>query len=291
MIALTLAFAVAALPSCLTPAGSKITAADIASAVSAFRQLPPDLVVGYSPQPGFTRTLAAAELAQWLTRHQVAADVREPVCFQWPVANPNPEAFRTAMTASLPEGARLTVLETSRYGIPAGELVFPIAGLQVKRGNEAAVWKGFVRYAPDAKFDVWARVEAKVPYRRIVAVEAIRAGVPIQESMIRLEEGEGNPQSPDVAFEPLSVMGRSSRRLIPVNTPVLLSTLDVMPAVRKGDTLHVSVLSGAARIAFDGIAQAAAAIGEAVPVKSGDTGKVVQARVLGGGKAIMDLTR
>ncbi|MBC8166289.1 MAG: flagellar basal body P-ring formation protein FlgA [Bryobacteraceae bacterium] len=289
MIAATLLLAIAASTPCLQPSGSKITAADVAASSPLFAQLPADLVIGFAPQPGFTRLLMPAELMQWLSRHKVTGEIREPVCFSWQLATPNPEAIRTAMLASLPEGSDLSVVDTSQYGVPRGEMVFPVKGLQSRTGNGPVLWKGYVRYADSAQADVWARVELRVPYKRVVAVEEIRAGLVIEPSMLRVEERAGAPLPRDTATELDQVAGRIARRTVLPGNPFALSALEKAPAIRKGDSIHVNIISGATRLGFDGIAEAAGAEGESVQIKMNDTGKVVRARVLSTGSALLDL--
>src|SRR3954464_10031050 len=106
MITAVLAFAVAvSAPECIQPSGSKITAADIAAVVPEYGTLPGDLVLGYAPQPGATRVLAASELTQWLARHGVQADVRSSVCFRWKLKHLDLEEAAAAMLRSLPENS------------------------------------------------------------------------------------------------------------------------------------------------------------------------------------------
>src|SRR3954454_14508999 len=92
----------AAFPSCVQPSGSRITAGDIAAAVPEYANLPADLVLGYAPQPGASRVLAPNELTQWLSRHGVKGEVRDPVCISWKLTDLNLEKAKSAMLASLP---------------------------------------------------------------------------------------------------------------------------------------------------------------------------------------------
>jgi flagella basal body P-ring formation protein FlgA len=289
MISALLAFAVAVGSPCLHPSGPKISAGDVAISVPAFAALSPELILGYSPQPGFSRVFTPGELMQWLSRHGVKTALTEPVCFAWELRKPDPEKIRSAMLASLPEGSDVTVLETSQFGIPEGELTFALSGLQPRRGTEALLWRGHVRYAGESKYDVWARTDVRIPFAKVVATEDIRAGAKIEASMVRLDSGKGPPVSQETLADLDKVVGRSVRRFIQSGVPIVESALEKVWTINKGDNVHVTVRSGSTRILFDGVAGAPAVQGEAVPVRMADTGKLVRARVLSAGQVILDL--
>jgi flagella basal body P-ring formation protein FlgA len=289
MISALLAFAAAVGAPCLHPSGPKISAADVAVSVPAFAALSPELVLGYSPQPGFSRVFTPGELMQWLSRHDVKSALTEPVCFAWDLRKPEPDKIRAAMLASLPEGSDVTVLETSQFGIPEGELTFPLSGLQSRRRDEPSLWRGHVRYAGESKYDLWARTDVRIPFARVVAAEDIKAGTKIEPSMVRLDSGKGPPVSQETLANLDTVVGRIARRFIQDGVPVAESALEKAWTVNKGDNVHVTVRSGATRILFDGVAGAPAVQGQAVPVRMADTGKLVRAHVVSAGQVILDL--
>jgi len=281
-------------PRCLAPSGPKIVAGDLVPAVAAFAKLPPELVLGFSPQPGVTRTLAPAELLQWLSRHQATpeAAITEPVCFAWPLTQPDASAIQAAMEESLPPGANVRIVEISQFAYAPGAMSFPLTTLrQNGMANQPSVWKGYVEYLPGARQEIWAKVEVRVPSRRVLTTRGIRAGEVIDESMIRLETGDGPLLPPGLAQDPTEVVGRAARYLLPAGGTVPLGALDKLVAVKRGDPVRINVVAGAARIGMDGIALASAAEGDLVGVKVTDTGRTVRVRVASVGQTVLDVGR
>src|SRR5581483_10522048 len=93
-------------------------------------------------------------------------------------------------------GARVEILELSRYPVPKGELEFPRAGLLAPppaQPQAATLWKGSIRYGGNRRFAVWARVRVLVKMERVVAAEALRTDRPIEATQLRLETFEGFP--------------------------------------------------------------------------------------------------
>ncbi len=280
-----LATVVAASDACLEVRGDRITAADLARAVPAFGQLPAETVISYAPVPGHVRLFRAAELAQ---RIRGATDLPESVCFEWRMRSIEPEEARAVMLSQLPAGSEVTVLESSAYPAPEGQVVFPLSGISNGAGEQRA-WRGFVEYAPGRKFDVYAKVVVNSPFRRVTPIQPIRAGERITADLLRVETGAGLPLRGNFATEPEQVIGQTSRRLLPAGSPIPLGSLEKSAAVARGDAMQVHVISGQALIRFDGIAQATASDGELVPVRMRDNGRIVHARVDGAGRAVLDL--
>jgi flagella basal body P-ring formation protein FlgA len=277
MIALALFAALA----CIEPSGSKITAGDLAGAVPALSSVPPDTVIGFAPQPGVVRRLGALELARLASIRP--ADVPESVCIEWRMTPPNHDAFRSAMQASLPEGAQLAVLDMSRSPVPRGTLRFPLSGLH------GAVWRGFVEYAPGARYEVWARVDIQVPAQRVVAVQDLAAGTVLTEAMLREETVAGTPGANTFVSSLADAVGRALRRSVRQGTPLVSSALDRRLDVRKGDMVRVKVRAGLASIGVEAVALAPAAAGETIPVRVNETGRMMRVQVAGPGEASLQL--
>jgi flagella basal body P-ring formation protein FlgA len=121
-------------------------------------------------------------------------------------------------------------------------------------------------------------------------VRAIRAGERITGDLIRVETGIGMPASIEMATEPEQVVGKTSRRLLPSGSPIRLDSLEQTATVARGDPMQVDVISGRARVRFDGIAQATAGAGQVVAVRMRDSGRIIHARVSGQGRAVLDVT-
>lgn len=259
-------------------------AGDIAGAIPAFAQLAPDAALGFAPTPGAVRSFSAVELNQHLSRHGVQQPVTEPVCFEWPMRTLTTDDLRTAMLGSLPEGSEVDVTGPESIAVPPGPLQFPPETLR------NGMWRGYVAYDPPRRFAVPVQVTVRVPWNRVVARETIPMGARIAESMVHLESGLSEPMRGDFAEELQEVIGRLARRSIRAGASVERSALGEARVVARGDAVHVEVVSGAAILRFDGIAEAPATAGAFVPVRNPDTGKIVHARVNGEGSARLNLS-
>src|SRR3954452_1738508 len=279
--ATTLLFAVAAAvapqtSTCIEPSSDRITAGEIAKAVPALAAEPQDRVVAYAPQPGFSRTMTIGGAA---------------VCVAWQMKAPDAGAFEAAMRNELPAGATVAVLEISEFAIPVrGVPKFPWNGLHVTSEAQPALWRGYIEYAPDAKFAIWARVDVRVPQTRVVAVSDIDSGTTVSTDMVRTETVMAVPGAVrNAATDPSTVIGRVARRPIHANNPVSDLALNRRIDIQKGDPVRVKVRSGSSTIGFDATALASAAVGDSVSVKISDSGKTLRAMASAPGEATVVL--
>lgn len=269
---------------CLPPGSDRITAGDIAGVVPAFAKLPAELVLSYAPAPGVTRVFAPAELQATLVRHDLEAAAVEPVCFEWPMRHLTSEDVRAAMVRTLGPDAQVSVVSFTQGAVAQGEIAFdrrPPAG--------ASVWKGRIEYTKGRYVEVWAKADVRVPYTRLTATAMIRPGDKLTGENLRIETGFGPLAAEDALRDVSEASGRTVRRLIPAGATIVASALDKFRAVSKGDLLQVDVVSGRARLRFGAAAQAAGSVGDLIPVRNIDTGKLLQARVESQGRAVLDL--
>jgi flagella basal body P-ring formation protein FlgA len=259
--------------SCIPVDGPKLLAKYLAPVLPEFAQSAPDTELGYAPMPGAVRVIRGEELQSMAAKQGFSiTPPADGICFEWPMAPLNPARAIEAMRRSLPDGARLEVLEVSRIAVPPGPVEFPPEWLK------AGHWRGFVRYGQGAKFEVWARVHVSVKQMRVVAASAIKAGDRITISQIRLEEVEGAPDSTFVAQAERAV-GMIARRSYTEGSPLTARMLEQPAAVLKGDTVRIRAAVGAAQVSMEVHAQAAGKIGDLIPVKNPSSGRVLRARV------------
>ena len=271
-ILVVLALSVVAQGACLPVRGGRITAADVAAAVPLFTQLPPDSELGFAPMPGTTRVFTAAELNGRLSRNGIEGSVTDSVCFAWPMRTLSEDELRAAMLSVLPPESELTI-DATNVSAPPGSLVFPVAALR------SGVWSGHVEYEPRRRFPVSVRVEVRAPFSRVIATEAIRGGERIGESKLRVETGVAEPSLRDDASSMSEVVGRVARRLIRAGSAVERSALGEARVIARGDAVQVDVISGSARLRFQGIAEGPAGVGDLAAVRNPDTGKLVHVRI------------
>jgi len=270
-----------ALAACLSvqPASEHVVAGDLASASASFASLPPDTVLAWAPEPGVPRVFPVAELRRLAARLGAAPDADRDLCVERRVAPLDRARIQAALDARLP-AAYLEIVDFSRLPVPEGPLEFPPAGL--RRGSGAAYWSGYVRYAGNRRFAVWARVRMRGPV--VVAVADLSPNRPIDATQLRVEIREGFPQAGFV--ESVSeAAGKQPRHSIRADTPIPALELAEPPVVARGDTVKVQVWSGAAYVSLEARAEGAAAAGQLVALRNPDSKQRFFARVTAPGRA------
>jgi len=269
----------------------RVSVGDLAAAVPGLASLPGDTALGYAPAPGTRRVFSAAELARLAARHNISLDAVHDVCVEYPLEEVKAERLLPAMRQALaiPE-ARLEVVEHSRYPTPRGEIEFPRAALvapPLSQPQAAVLWRGYVRYAGNRRFAVWARVRIVVRAERVIAAQPLPAGRAIDASVLRVETYEGFPLRQKAAATLAQVAGRAPRRSIPAGAPIIPELLDDPHEVSRGDTVAVEVSAGAARVEMQAHAESNGRRGQTIAVRNPSSGKRFAARVTGPGKVVV----
>ena len=287
MIAILFLAAVVTPVACHSVEGEQILGRDLAAADGRFASMPPDAAVGYAPSAGARRILHSSELARIATRYAVPPDSFADVCFDRAMRTLARETIIAAMQVSLalPE-AGVEITELSLYPAPPGELVFPRAALTPPRDG-AALWRGYVRYGLNRRFPVWARVKIQVSGPRVVAVEDLKASLPIESTQVRVETFAGFPDSEPAAQSVDQVAGLVPRRRIRAGSAVSLGALDQAKDVVRGERVKVEVHAGAAQLELEGRAESAGRTGQMVSVLNTKSGKRFDAQVAGKGKVMV----
>ncbi len=272
-----------ALAGCLKvpPDSDRILARDLASVLPALAASAPDTPVAFAPAPGVRRVLHAPELRRLALRWNAPQPPEGEICFERRTAPLDAERIRAAIRRELPQ-ASIEVLDFSRAPVPEGELRFPVAGF--RKGGSGGYWAGFVRYAGNRRFAVWARVRARVLMTRVVAAQELKAGRPIDAAQLRLESREDSPQAAGFATSLDEVAGKLPRRSIPAGTPLVKSWLDLPPDVARGDLVRVEVANGGARLETEARAEAAGARGQMIPLRNPASNRRFFGRVEGKGR-------
>lgn len=182
---------------CLPVAGSRILGRDLALADPRFAALPATFAVGFAPEPGAKRIYAAAELQRIARAGGFQASGAPEMCFEIPMRTLSPEDA-AAMRRGLPPDAELTIEELSRPDLPAGQLEFPMAGLEPAAPGAQGVqlWRGFVRYADTRKASCWVRVKLTARYTVVVAAKDLPPGQALEAAVLRLETQTGPLERP-----------------------------------------------------------------------------------------------
>lgn len=274
------------LAACVSVAGPKITAQDLAQAVPAFVPAHASAAVGYTPAPGVQRMMHAAELRGLLRQQGFETEsALKDVCFQRPVSALKDEDVAAAMRATLGDAATVEVVEVSKLPVPAGELVFPREQIGMP---PVALWRGYVRYDETSKFPVWARVKIAVPSTRVKAAEDLRPGVAIQAWQVRVESEAAFPDKRTTPESVLDAVGCIPRRLIPAQTPLWKDAIEPPLIIARGDKVTVAVRAGLARLSVVAEAEADGRRGDLIALKNLESGKTFRARVESPGRAAVD---
>jgi|SRR5579871_1471967 len=144
-----------------------IAAGDLAAAMPAFAQLPPELAIAPAPAPGTRRLFRAPELAALARSHGIEAGASQDLCFEWKMEPLDRGSLAAAMQAALPyPETHIEVLETSVPSAPPGRFEFrrEDLGASASKGTHApVVWRGNVLYGAGRRFSIWARVLIATP--------------------------------------------------------------------------------------------------------------------------------
>jgi flagella basal body P-ring formation protein FlgA len=266
------AFALAACAG-ISPGSDRVLLRDLAAAFPS-AELAGDTPVALAPVPGVERRFDLPELRRIAASLGLPEPARE-VCVARPVARLEPARILEAMRTRLPK-AEIELLDFSHWPVPEGPLEFPPEGLHGDR------WTGAVQYAGGHRFAVWARVRVRSAAPRAVAAHDLRAGQRLAADDFRIETDTAVPDLHSLSIDELA--GRRLRRAVRAGAAVRAEWTEATTDVARGETVKVEVRSGAALLAFDGLAQACGNAGQTVAVVNPQTRKRFQARVDGPGR-------
>src|ERR1017187_1656478 len=260
----------------ISPGSDQILIRDLAGAFPGLQSAAPDLVVALAPAPGVERVFRLRELRGVPARCSRPAAPPSEVCFAPPVSPPDPALFLAAMRKELPQAA-IEIEDYSRQPAPAGDLAFPASSL--RRAPRETLWIGYVRYAGNRRFTVWARVRLSIPVERVVAAADLAPNRPIDRAQLRLETREesfSDGASPKSIGE---VAGKWPRIAIRAGSCIRAVELQVPPDVVRGKTVHVAVRDGGALVSLDARAEASGSRGDTIPVSDPISHRRFRARV------------
>jgi flagella basal body P-ring formation protein FlgA len=289
---LTIIIALAQTGGCLPAHGRTILARDLAAAIPAFAAAPGDALIGFAPEPGYRRVIRAPELAEIAKAHGVTLKTPAEVCFAWPMMAFDRASVAATMRAALKlPSAHIQIRSIEPGAGPLGRVEFPPDKLQVPPpGIERpdVLWRGYVSYGDSQRFPVTARVSITAKVTRVVAVNDLMYGRPIQTGDVRFQSAEDFPLDPSMARTLKDVIGFLPRRLIRAGTPVSKIAISEPPAVAVGDTVRVDVRSGPAHLTLDARAESSAMRGGVVTVRNLASNKLFRARVVGKDEAVVN---
>lgn len=268
---------------CIPVTGDRILGRDLARADARFSALPATLTIAYAPSPATQRIFASAELLRIARANGITVTNPDEICFEVPMQPITEEEALLAMRRSLPPGAALNIVEMQKTGVPAGEIEFPVAGLEPAAPGAQGVqlWRGFVRYTPTRKAQIWARVSARKTCTPVIASRDLPPNVPISAADLRTETRTMPLDNSPIALSVTDVLGYLPRRPIKAGEPIPLAILEQPVRIHRGQPVKVEVRSGRTRLMLDAIAERDGRDGELVELRNPLSGRTFKARLAG----------
>jgi flagella basal body P-ring formation protein FlgA len=277
---------------CITVDGDQITGKDLALALPVFKSIPARTSIATAPPLGGTRVFHLPELQAIGMRFAVHIDSAPDVCFSLLTEPLSQDRVMLAMRESLgiPE-ATIEISELSTASAPRGRIEFPRDRLGRPASADQSLpvlWRGAVVYAGNRRVPISAKVWITAPVVRIVSVENLRQGAPIQANQVRREVTESFP--PAIATAPAldQVVGLLPIRSINAGAEVRPENLVRPNDVNKGDMVRVEVHIGSARLALNGRAEGTGRVGDFIAVLNPESSRTFQARVAGRDSVIVE---
>jgi flagella basal body P-ring formation protein FlgA len=131
-----------------------------------------------------------------------------------------------------------------------------------------------LRCVSGALWTISIPVQVRVYGAALVAARALPAGQPISEADVRTEQVEWTREAQGVARQFAQLQQRVPARPLAAGQPIGLALLSDVPAVALGDPVKLVGLGQGFSITTDGVALAAASIGQPVRVRV-ESGKIV----------------
>jgi hypothetical protein len=217
-----------AAPGCSPVKGDRILGSDLAEASPAFREVSPDLTVGFAPRPGVRRTISVAELVRIARENHIDTVDMRPVCFERLTAVPAVKEAIAAMRAALDApDARVEIVELSKTPAPEGTMVFPRERLSDPYGD-TAIWNGYIQY-DGGRFPLSARVRVATHHKRVVAAVNLTPGIPIGTGDVRVDDEFDFPSRAAVLSSVAEALGTISRRFISAGQGITVAAVTVPP--------------------------------------------------------------
>jgi flagella basal body P-ring formation protein FlgA len=185
--------------------------------------------------------------------------------------------------------ANIEIAETSLYAVPRGRLEFSRERLGAPASSEQrspVLWPGDVVYGSGLRFAIWARVRITASCTRLVAVENLRSGQPIDARAVTRKTEKCFPRGGN-AVAPDEVEGMLPLHPVAAGQEVRLDQLAPPNDVNRGEMVAVEVRIGAAHLSFTGRAESAGRAGDRVSIRNLQSNRVFQAQVSGKGKALV----
>jgi len=292
LLAWTVWFAPAQVPVCRTVEGDRIQANDLSAVLPEFRTVPAETLLAQSPLPGSTRTFHSPEILALAHRFGIVLQSAPDTCFEWAMQPLDRSLVVATMRESLQIAeARIEIADMIASKAPQGRIEFPLSRLGAPASQEQpapVLWRGDVIYGDNHRFAIWARVEIAAPCRKLMAVESLKAGRPIEARQVRATTASCFPVPGKDLSSVVEVTGMVPLRAVPAGAELRAEFLAPPNDVNRGDTVRLEVRSGGARLALTVRAVSGGRSGDMISVRNPESNRVFQARITGKGTALVE---
>jgi len=279
---------------CVQLGGEVIHARDLSPEVAAFAAANPETILGPAPVPGVRRWFSLRDLIR-AARQAAVSGTDLPaggVCVERELRELSEPELIAAMTPAFPSReVRIAIVDHSRYGVPAGRLVFNISGLNTPPPGEPdapVLWRGRLLFDGNRSVGIWAKVRIRETASSCVAVTDIQPGKPIERDQVRIADLARFPVGRSRTIDkPEDAIGMVARRRIRAGEGITAELIEAPREINAGDKVRVVVVSGNARIAVDAIAVAGGRRGETIMLRNPSTRAIYRAVVDGSDRAIV----
>jgi flagella basal body P-ring formation protein FlgA len=131
-------------------------------------------------------------------------------------------------------------------------------------------------------------VTIRVSAHRVLAVDDLGPGQQIGAAQLVVQTREESPCAVSFAESLDQVVGRWPRVAIRAGSPIRTDQLEQSKDVMRGETVHVEVRNGAARLELDAVAETSGAVGEYISIRNPSSSKRFLGRVEGKGRVSVD---
>ncbi len=260
---------------------------DLAAAVPGLRSLSSESDFGLAPAPGHVRTFPLAELRRIAAENHIAAELPSSACFVWSMKMLPREVLLSAMKTSFgPREVHIEIVDQSRWPTPEGNVSFPRSSLSLSTSG-ISLWRGYVSYASNRRFEIWARVRVSAREMHVEAAEELLSSQPVRAAQLKLAAYDG-PITRDEPFTAVDeVIGLIPRFDISAGKTLTRNAFDVPKEVERGDTVSVASEVGYARVEAECVAEQSGRIGAIIPVHNARSGRKLRALIQAKGKAVV----
>jgi flagella basal body P-ring formation protein FlgA len=267
---------------CITIAGDKILAGDLAKAVPEFAAAPADAVLSFAPIPGLTRIFNASDIARFAKRFQtpLGEGSLRSVCFESPAAVLTEDQIRTAILSAIHwPVVSLKIFDYIRSPMPPGRLEFRDAGLTESTLNPTTTWRGRLVMDTGHTFPVWAKVSIVVEAKMLISARPIEKNTVLTSEDVAYSSEASFPLPEGVLLSADEATGRSALRSLGKGSPILKWMLEQPLEVVQGQVVHVDAVCGDAHLGFEGRAQTSGRRGDEITVRN-PNGRSFRAKVI-----------